>query len=137
MDKELKINMYAITIDCKEPYELAGFYAAMLEWKIVYQDPEYAVIAPPGTRQGAYPGITFQCNPEYTPPVWPAAPKTQQQMAHLDFAVNDLEKGVQRAIECGAVLADVQVSDNWRVMFDPAGHPFCLCLITSVFDLSE
>jgi len=22
----------------------------------------------------------------------------------------------------------VQFSENWRVMLDPAGHPFCLCL---------
>ena len=45
-------------------------------------------------------------------------------MAHLDFAVNDLEKAVQHAINCGATMAAEQFSEGWRVMFDPAGHPF-------------
>lgn len=40
----------------------------------------------------------------------------QQQMAHLDFAVNDLEKAVQHAVRCGAAVAEEQFSDAWRVM---------------------
>lgn len=32
----------------------------------------------------------------------------QQQMAHLDFAVNDLEKAVQHAVRCGAAVAEEQ-----------------------------
>lgn len=74
--------------------------------------------------QGAYPGILFQRNPEYCPPVWPEEPGVQQQMAHLDFAVNDLEEAVQHAINCGATMAAERFSEEWRVMFDPAGHPF-------------
>ena len=76
----------------------------------------------------------FQRNPEYEPPVWPEKPEAQQQMAHLDFAVNDLEKAVQYAVDCGATIADDQFSDGWRVMFDPAGHPFCLCQIKSIIE---
>ena len=78
--------------------------------------------------------ILFQRNPDYVPPVWPEEPEAQQQMAHLDFAVNDLEKAVKHAIECGATMADQQFSDDWRVMFDPAGHPFCLCPMKSLFE---
>ena len=58
----------------------------------------------------------------------------QQQMAHMDFAVNDLEKAVQYAMHCGAVVADKQFSDSWRVMLDPAGHPFCLCQMKSLIE---
>ncbi len=54
-------------------------------------------------------------------------------MAHLDFAVNDLEKTVQYAIHCGATIADEQFSDRWTVMFDSVGHPFYLCQIKHVF----
>ena len=43
-------------------------------------------------------------------------------MAHLDFAVNDLEEAVQHAINCRATMAAEQFSEEWRVMFDPAGH---------------
>ncbi|MGL5434062.1 MAG: VOC family protein [Lachnospiraceae bacterium] len=134
MDDELKIKMYSFTMDCLNPNELAKFYAALLKWEIVYFDEEYACIGAPGTQQGTYPGITFQRNPQYKPPVWPVEPEAQQQMAHIDFAVNDLEKTVQYAIHCGATIADEQFSENWIVMIDPAGHPFCLCQMKSIIE---
>lgn len=126
--------MYSFTVDCKEPYELAKFYAKLLNWEIPYHNEEYACIGAPGIEQGVYPGITFQRNTEYIPPVWPEKPEAQQQMAHLDFAVNDLKKAVQYAIQCGATIAEEQFSDGWRVMFDPAGHPFCLCQMKEIIE---
>lgn len=69
MSDELKIKMYAFTVDCKEPYELAKFYADLLKWEIVFNDDDYACVGAPGTEQGAYPGITFQKNTDYQPPV--------------------------------------------------------------------
>lgn len=126
--------MYSFTVDCKEPYELAKFYAKLLNWEMPYYNEEYACIGAPGIEQGVYPGITFQRNTEYIPPVWPEKPEAQQQMAHLDFAVNDLEKAVQYAIQCGATIAEEQFSDGWRVMFDPAGHPFCLCQMKEIIE---
>ena len=134
MDDELKIKMYAFTVDCTDPHKLAEFYAALLKWKIVFFDEAYACVGPPETQQGAYPCITFQRNPGYKPPVWPDAPEAQQQMAHLDFAVTDVERAVQHAIHCGATIAGEQFNDNWKVMFDPAGHPFCLCQMKSLIE---
>ncbi|MFU0827576.1 MAG: Glyoxalase-6 domain-containing protein [Lachnoclostridium sp.] len=134
MSDELKIKMYAFTLDCKAPQQLAKFYATLLKWDIVFANGEWACIAPEGARQGAYPGILFQGNPDFVPPVWPDEPGAQQQMAHMDFAVNDLEMAVQYAIQCGARLANNQFSDDWRVMFDPEGHPFCLCQMKSVME---
>lgn len=134
MNDGLKIKMYSFTVDCKEPYTLAKFYAALLNWEIVFHDDNWACVGAPGTAQGAYPGIMFQRNPEYYPPVWPVEAGAQQQMAHLDFVVNDLKKAVQYAVQCGARIADEQFSDEWRVMLDPAGHPFCLCQMKSVIE---
>lgn len=134
MDNELKIKMYSLTIDCMNPYQLARFYADLLKWVIVFQDEDWACIGAPGTLQGAYPGITFQRNPDYQPPVWPDKPGAQQQMAHLDFAVNNLEEAVRHAVRCGATPAKEQFSEDWRVMLDPAGHPFCLCQMKPVFE---
>jgi Glyoxalase-like domain len=34
---------------------------------------------------------------------------------------------VAEAVALGAKVADHQPQDNVRVLFDPAGHPFCLC----------
>lgn len=134
VDDGLKVKMYSFTVDCEEPYALAKFYAELLNWEIPFHDGEWACVGAPGTNQGAYPGILFQRNPDYQLPVWPSKPEAQQQMAHLDFAVNDLEKAVQHAVHCGAVMADQQFSDNWRVMLDPAGHPFCLCLMKEIME---
>lgn len=134
MDAELKIKMYSFTVDCTDPNELAKFYAALLKWETMPIDDEYTCVYAPGTNQGAYPCIMFQRNPEYKPPVWPDAPEAQQQMAHIDLAVNDLEKAVQYALQCGATLANEQFSEHWRVMLDPAGHPFCLCRMKAVIE---
>jgi len=134
MEDELKIKMYSFTLDCKDPQELAKFYATLLKWEIMLINDDWATVYAPGSNQGSYPCILFQNNPEYKPPVWPEVPDAQQQMAHMDFAVNDLEKAVQYAIHCGATMADEQFSDSWRVMFDPAGHPFCLCQMKSIME---
>lgn len=129
MNPELNIQLYSFTMDCTDPLELADFYAQLLGWELPYHNEEFAVIAPAGAVQGATPGITFQRNADYRPPVWPAAPEAQQQMAHLDLMVSDLEQAVAHALRCGATQAEAQFSATWRVMLDPAGHPFCLCLI--------
>jgi len=121
-----KIKLGAFMIDCKDLHELASFYSALLQWEIVYEGDEYAVIFPPDKKRGTYLAISFQQNPDYVPPVWPTEPNAQQQMAHLDFNVDDLQKAVQHAINCGARIADKQFSEKWTVLFDPAGHPFCL-----------
>lgn len=57
-------------------------------------------------------------------------------MAHLDFAVNNLE-AVQYAIKCGATPAKKQFSNDWTVMIDPVGHLFCLCQMKTIFDSSQ
>lgn len=134
MESSLKIKLYSFTIDCTDPYALANFYAKLLGWTIPFYDEEYACLGAPGTQQGAYPGITFQKNPLYTPPVWPDQPEAQQQMAHLDFAVNNLEEAVAHAVRCGATVAAAQFSDHWRVLLDPGGHPFCLCQLKAVME---
>ena len=137
MDDALEIKLYAFTVDCKDPYELAKFYAKLLKWEIPFRDEDWACASAPGTGQGTYPGIMFQRNPAYEPPIWPEEPGAQQQMAHMDFAVNDLEKAVHYAIHCGATVADAQFSDRWRVMLDPAGHPFCLCEMKTIFESAD
>ncbi len=134
MNDELKMKVYSFTLDCINPYDLAKFYARLLKWEIFFYDEQWAVIGPKGVTQGAYPGITFQRNLNYKPPVWPESLASQQTMAHLDFAVNNLEEAVAYAFHCGAIKADKQFSEDWTVMIDPAGHPFCLCQMRSVFE---
>lgn len=63
--------------------------------------------------------------PAYKPPTWPE-PDVPKQI-HLDLAVSDLETAVAESERLGAALAAEQPApDRRRVLFDPAGHPFCL-----------
>jgi hypothetical protein len=48
-------------------------------------------------------------------------------MMHFDFQVGDLDSAVAEAVALGATLAEHQPQENVRVLFDPAGHPLCLC----------
>jgi len=137
MEDSLKIKLSAVTVDCKDHVALAEFYAALLQWEVAFHDEDYACVGVPGTPQGAYPGITFQRNPDYVAPVWPEAPGAQQQMEHMDFAVNDLEQAVRHAVACGATVSPRQFSDAWTVLFDPAGHPFCLCLMKDLMESGQ
>ena len=61
-------------------------------------------------------------------PTWPE-PGQQQQM-HLDVSVDDLDEAVGRTVALGAREATHQQDpSSWRVMIDPAGHPFCLTTV--------
>lgn len=47
---------------------------------------------------------------------------------HFDFQVEHVMEMAERAEMLGAVKAKVQFGgDDFMTMFDPAGHPFCLC----------
>ena len=137
MDNQLRIKMFSITLDCKGAHELADFYAALLDWEKRCDDSEFIeVSAQKGEPlfRGEHPFIWIQQNNDYMSPVWPEEPEAQQQMVHIDFAVNNIEKAVQHALDCGATKSVKQYSENWTVMFDPAGHPFCLSQLKSFFD---
>ena len=75
--------------------------------------------------QGAGVWLTFQRVADHQQPQWPhgAVPK----QLHLDLAVSDLDAEEARLVALGAEKAEVQPNpDNWRVLIDPAGHPFCI-----------
>ncbi|MFG2956738.1 VOC family protein [Streptomyces sp. NPDC048291] len=114
---------WGTALEAPDPALLARFYAELLEWPIVHEEPGTAVVAPP---QGAV-YIVFQEAAGYRPPTWPPVDGEQRVMMHLDFQVADLEGAVAEAVAKGAVLAPDQPRDDVRVLFDPAGHPFCLC----------
>jgi hypothetical protein len=65
---------------------------------------------------------------DYVRPIWPEQPGCQQKQMHFDFQVDDLRAAVKQAETIGAVKADSQYGgDDFVTMFDPEGHPFCLC----------
>ncbi|HET6529977.1 MAG TPA: VOC family protein [Actinoplanes sp.] len=122
-------HWWGVVIDAPEPLALARFYADLMDWKIVRDDPDFVGIAPMGDHVEYF---AFQRSAEYVPPVWPPQAGKQQMMAHLDIEVPDLDAAEAEAVRAGARVADFQPQDSVRVMLDPAGHPFCLYVDTSV-----
>ncbi len=115
---------WGTAIEAPDPAALAGFYAALVGWSVVHEEPGTTVLAPP---QGAV-YVVFQQADGYRRPTWPPADGAQRPMMHLDFQVPDLDAAVAEATRLGATVADDQPHAHVRVLFDPAGHPFCLCL---------
>lgn len=114
----------SISIDCPDPDSLAPFYCGLLGLEEVFATPDRGVVA----LSGAGPMLTLMRVEAYEPPSWPNGPQRQQM--HLDLAADDLEADVAAAIELGARQAEVQPAhEQWRVMLDPVGHPFCLSAI--------
>jgi len=111
----------ATNIDCADPAALATFYQALGGGEITYSSPEYASVTLEGGTVLYFQGIAH-----HTRPTWPEGPVPQQY--HLDFYVDDLDKAEAQLRELGAGRPEVQPGDRWRVLTDPDGHPFCICL---------
>ncbi|MFF5719113.1 VOC family protein [Streptomyces buecherae] len=115
------MRLTAINLDCPDPLALAAFYQ------------QATGLTPHPASNADFAGLTredgfvigFQRVADYRPPRWPdpAAP----QQFHLDFAVDDLDRARSRLVELGArEPAHQPGGERWRVLVDPAGHPFCL-----------
>lgn len=113
-----------VAIDCKDAQKLQDFYVGLLGWE------KLEMYGCPAVRSQN--GIVFlfmsASDFDYMKPVWPEEPGKQQKQMHFDFQVDDLPNAVIEAEAIGAVKAENQYGGkDWVTMFDPEGHPFCLC----------
>jgi catechol 2,3-dioxygenase-like lactoylglutathione lyase family enzyme len=122
MGSTWRTGWWGVVLEAPDAGALAHFYARLLGWTLVDEEPGWVTVAVPGAT--SYLG--FNNSPEYVPPVWPPQDGEQQMMLHLDVGVSDLEAAVAEAIALGATVSEFQPQDDVRVMLDPAGHPFCL-----------
>ncbi|MFD0380412.1 VOC family protein [Streptomyces sp. NPDC059525] len=117
----LHMKLSAITLDCADPLALAAFYqqATGLE-PHPKSDADFAGL---NREDGLL--IGFQRVDGYRAPSWPDQAVPQQ--LHFCFDVGDLDEAEARLLELGAGRPDHQPHrDRWRVLTDPAGHPFCI-----------
>lgn len=123
MTSDATPRIASITVDCRDADELATFWAAYLGLAEAYASEDRRTIAL--AHGDSF--LSFTADEGYRPPAWPDGDQGQQ--VHLDVYVPDLDAGVARAVALGARLADPQPNPGaWRVLLDPAGHPFCLML---------
>jgi predicted enzyme related to lactoylglutathione lyase len=117
----LQMKLRAITLDCPDPLALAAFYQQATGLELHPEsDADFAGLT---CEEGL--SIGFQRVNDYQAPRWPD--QTIPQQFHLDFAVDDLDEAEARLLQLGAGKPDHQPNEGrWRVLTDPAGHPFCV-----------
>ncbi|WP_250562849.1 VOC family protein [Sphaerisporangium fuscum] len=117
-----RMTLTATVLGASDARALAAFYQRLLGWAVKQEEPDWVTLrAPDGVA-----GLSFQTEPAYVRPTWPAGPGDQQMMMHLDIEVDSLDTAGAHAVAAGATLAEHQPQDDVRVYLDPAGHPFCL-----------
>jgi predicted enzyme related to lactoylglutathione lyase len=109
-------RFYTVVVDATDPARLARFWAAVLDWKIVFEQLDEVVIA---KDEDTYPGLVFGTVPEA---------KRVKNRLHIDLAPDDRDAEVARLLALGATHADVGQSDEvtWVVLADPEGNEFCV-----------
>jgi catechol 2,3-dioxygenase-like lactoylglutathione lyase family enzyme len=113
-------RLFAVTVDCPDPFELARFYQAFTGWELSWSNRDFVVLSGDGEVR-----IDFQRVPNDRPLDWPD--RRAPRRVHLDFRVEDLDHAEAEAVALGATLSREQPGGRrFRVLLDPAGHPFCL-----------
>ena len=111
-------HLFAVTVDCPDPFELARFYQAFAGGEVASSNDDFVTLSGGGVR------IDFQ-RVANRAARWPDDDAPRR--VHLDFRVDDLERAEEELLRLGATVAGHQPGGRrFRVLFDPAGHPFCL-----------
>jgi predicted enzyme related to lactoylglutathione lyase len=107
---------YTVVVDAANPALMARFWAAVLDYEIVFEQPDEVVIA---RDRETYPGIIFVPVPE---------PKTAKNRLHIDLNPDNQDAEVARLLALGAKRVDVGQSAEvtWVVLADPEGNEFCV-----------
>ncbi|NNG40908.1 VOC family protein [Flexivirga sp. ID2601S] len=121
-DRPTRVGTLAsVSVQCADTNALADFYRELLGGTEFFRTPDDAVIVT--DVGGVY--LTAMRVDDYRRPTWPAP--GEAGIIHIDIAVEELAGPVARAVALGAVEADNQPQPElFRVLLDPAGHPFCL-----------
>ena len=117
-------RLHGIVIDCEDPDALATFYESLLSMRRVQDEGDWVVIGDAPDR----PGVAFARIPDYRPPTWPDGERPQYR--HFDVRVDDLDLAEASVLELGATPLPGG-GETFRVYADPAGHPFCLVVLST------
>ncbi len=107
-------KLVAISLGCPDPQRIVDFYLALLRGRQLWAKESSVGIEVPGAV------LVAQQVDSYVPPDWPGT-----TVVHLELTADDLGAAGERAVALGATLPE-QPDPRWRVLLDPAGHPFCL-----------
>lgn len=117
-----------LAIDCAHPRALAKFWCAALDYEVLGEEDDGAVVSigspelPPRheSRGPVPPVLTFATVPEG---------KVVKNRLHVDLSPTDRAQAeeVDRLLALGARHVDIgQGEANWVVLADPEGNEFCV-----------
>ncbi|MDA2814880.1 VOC family protein [Nocardiopsis sp. RSe5-2] len=115
-----------LAVDCADPDRLAGFWCAVLDYRVLDKHEGVVMIGPQAVPDGQTPGpvppvITFAQVPEG---------KTVKNRLHIDVSPSDRDQDaeVERLTGLGARRTDVGqgTDDSWVVLLDPEENEFCV-----------
>ena len=112
-------KLHGTVVDCRNPEDLAKFYANLLGYMVVQSEADWAVIGDSPDR----PGIAFQFVDNFNAPEWPSGDIPTQ--IHFDIRVEDFEAAVAEIESLGGRLLS-KSSETFWVCTDSEGHPFCI-----------
>jgi hypothetical protein len=107
----------AWVLDCRDPQQLAPFWALALGYRMGPFKPPFLALTDPA---GRCPDLLLQQVPEA---------KTAKNRMHLDLRVSNLEEPLERLLGAGAEVLRGPFDDvGWLtvVLADPEGNELCL-----------
>ncbi len=114
----MTIAINSLTVDSRDPRAVAAFWAAALDWPILYDSDDEVMIAPFDERTPGVVPVLFLKNPD---------DKRVKNRWHFDLAPQDQAAEVVRLEGLGARRADIgQGEVEWVVMADVEGNEFCV-----------
>lgn len=133
----MRLRWYTVVVDAHDVRAQARWWAEALDWQLIHDSEEEAVIVPRDLPEGMDlerpvpaadwhrigPGLVFVRVPE---------DKQVKNRLHLDLAPHledDRDAQIQRLLAAGATLADVGQDEDevtWTVLRDPEGNEFCV-----------
>jgi predicted enzyme related to lactoylglutathione lyase len=121
----MQISRQVVVFDAPDLTAESDFWAGVMKGVVDKEDDWHMVIVDGKARIGV------QLAPDHVRPQWPGGPERQQ--IHLDLYVDDLTAAHDEVTALGATLLqaadDPEAKGSFQVYADPAGHPFCLCLL--------
>lgn len=129
----MALKWYTVVVDCTDPQAQARWWAEALDWQVVHDTPEEAVVIPKDVDDAPAADLrTWMARGQGLVFVPVAEGKTVKNRLHIDLAPHtsqDRAAEIARLESLGATRVDVGQDDDevtWTVLADPEGNEFCV-----------
>lgn len=128
----MALKWYTVVVDSYDPQSQARWWAQVMDWQVIYDTPEEAVVIPQSVPEGEVGDLeTWMARGQGMVFVPVPESKSVKNRLHIDLAPHtsqDREAEIQRLLDMGARHIDVGQRDDttWTVLADPEGNEFCV-----------